>query len=231
MNFNSLESNKNTPSAKIETKPIFEEFIPKDFKENPLDYFEKYGVNIKSGEIQRNEEGIIKEDPTAVKILPTWINSKHEELKVVAKKVNSIKSQVGKSNNPFYEYEIMEIAEEFNLPAPKPIAKIEQDGTHLILMKMVAGITWTENGMKKSIHESNLTVVEKEHLLNQAQEMMSDLQRRFEEIGLIRKWKLKDMIFDVDLENKIVKSITPTDWERTEINLEKLENARKNFSI
>ena len=55
---------------------------------------------------------------------------------------------------------------------------------------------------------------------------MKELQRRFETIGLIRTWKLKDMIFDVDLVAKTIKSITPTDWERTKIDAEKIEVAR-----
>ena len=45
--------------------------------------------------------------------------------------------------------------------------------------------------------------------------------------GIIRKWKLKDMVLDVDFESKKVVGITPTDWERTKINSNKLEEYKK----
>jgi hypothetical protein len=34
------------------------------------------------------------------------------------------------------------------------------------------------------------------------------------------------MIFDVDLENIKIRKVTPTDWERTKIDRQKLESAR-----
>lgn len=44
---------------------------------------------------------------------------------------------------------------------------------------------------------------------------MEQLKKKFEEAGIIRTWKLKDMVFDIDIENKTIRSIVPTDWERT----------------
>ena len=39
----------------------------------------------------------------------------------------------------------------------------------------------------------------------------------FEQSGVVRGWKLKDMVFQIDVENKKVISVVPTDWERTKI--------------
>lgn len=47
--------------------------------------------------------------------------------------------------------------------------------------------------------------------------MMSELQKKFEQEGIIRDWKLSDMVFDIDIENKDIRSLTPVDWERTTV--------------
>ena len=66
-----------------------------------------------------------------------------------------------------------------------------------------------------------------ENLKRQAETLMMELQRRFEEAGISRGWKLKDMIFDIDIKNKIINGIVPADWERTKIDVEKLEKYRR----
>jgi len=213
------------PTPEIEIEGAFQSFVPLEFIEDPFGYFEKFGQNIKSGQKIYDADGVVKEDPTATKDLPLWRNSDGEVLQTVGKRVNTTKSQVGKSNDPFYEYTIMEIAKEFDLPAPRPVAKVKLDNEHLILMKKVEGVRWTESGMKP-IHESNLTETDKKNMLAQAEEMMAQLQKSYEEIGLVRTWKLKDMIFDVDIPSKTVLNVIPTDWERTKIDNKKLAEAR-----
>ena len=52
---------------------------------------------------------------------------------------------------------------------------------------------------------------------------MEELQSQFEEAGITRGWKLKDMVFDIDVENKRIVGMTPTDWERTKIDKERFE--------
>jgi hypothetical protein len=46
---------------------------------------------------------------------------------------------------------------------------------------------------------------------------MSELKTQFDTAGVVRSWKLKDMVFEVDVENKKIASMVPTDWERTRI--------------
>ncbi len=223
------ENFEQAPGHKVEIETQYQEFVPEEFKDNPLGYFESKGINIKSGEIQHDKAGKVKEDPTAVKDLPVWSRADGETLEIVGKRVNVEKSQVGKSGDPFYEYKIMEIAQEFALPAPRPVAKAEQDDRHLIVMKKVEGIRWTERDMRL-IHESNLTEKDKQDLLKQAEEKMRKLEKKFSSIGLSRTWKMKDMIADVAIEDKMVMSITPTDWERTKIDQTKLAEAREKIS-
>ena len=213
------------PISEIKVEHDFEAFVPTAFRADPFGYFEKEGRNIKSGEIKYDEQGTVKEDPTATKDLPVWQNESGEELHTVGKKVNTTKSQVGKSGDPFYEYSIMEIAREFDLPAPVPVAKVKRDNEHLIVMQKIEGLRWTNEGMKP-LHESDLTDADKKDLLSQAQEMMGELQRRYEQIGLHRNWKLKDMIFNLDIPNRKVTSVIPTDWERTKIDTDLLNKAR-----
>ncbi|MFZ2521865.1 MAG: hypothetical protein WAX44_02680 [Minisyncoccia bacterium] len=226
MSYENPNQSENVPVSEIEIEKDFDAFVPEGFRADPFGYFEAKGRNIKSGEIQYDEQGGVKEDPTATKDLPIWKNEQGEELHTVGKKVNTIKSQVGKSGDPFYEYSIMEIAREFDLPAPVPIAKVKRDNEHLVVMKKIEGIRWTDEGMKP-ITESDLTDTDKQDLLTQAQQMMDDLQKQYERIGLSRNWKLKDMIFDVDIPGRKVLKVTPTDWERTKIDIVKLVKARK----
>ncbi len=222
-----FESGKESePKAKVEVEPGFDSFVPDEFRQNPVEYFENKGENIKSGEVKRDETGRVREDPTAVKELPVWTGASGQELRTVGKRVNIEKGKVGESGNPFYEYKIMETVTRVGLPAPRPIAKVEQQGTRLIVMEKVQGIGWYGKDAMK-LKEKGYTDEDIENLKTQAETMMTELQQRFEEAGIIRGWKLKDMIFDIDIENKRINGIVPTDWERTKIDAEKLEEYRR----
>ncbi len=231
MNFERLKFKyEEEPKIKIEIEPEFNNFIPEEFKQNPIRYFESKGKNIKSGEVKKDETGQIREDPTAVKELPIWIDQNGQELRTIGKRVNIEKGKVGESGDPFYEYKIMEIVRSIGLPAPRPIAKVEQQGTHLIVMEKVQGIRWHEKDALK-LKEKGYTDEDIENLKTQAETMMVKLQQKFEEAGIIRSWKLKDMIFDIDIKNKKIKGITPTDWERTKIYTQKLNEYKRKISL
>ncbi len=212
------------PKAKIEVEPGLDGFVPEEFRQNPVEYFDNKGQNIKSGEIKRDETGRVREDPTAVKELPVWTDANGQELRTIGKRVNIEKGKVRESGDPFYEYKIMETVTGVGLPAPRPVAKAEQQGMHLIVMEKVQGIGWYEKDALK-LKEKGYSDEDVENLKRQAETMMTELQRRFEEAGIIRDWKLKDMIFDI--EAKRIKGIVPTDWERTKIDEGKLEEYRK----
>lgn len=226
MSFETPSENKElAPSLKIEIEGHFSEFVPEDFKANPLGYFEEKGVNIKSGEATYDELGVINEDPTAVKDLPAWTNSEGQILHSVAKRINIEKAQIKKTADPFYEYKVMEIAQELGLPAPRPVAKIEQSGVHMIVMERVSGLRWVNNDIKY-IKEKGYSKEDLARLEAEANEMMLSLSKTYEDAGIIRSWKLRDIIFDVDIENKKLKSLTPVDWERTKLDFEKITEAR-----
>ena len=145
MNFESFENNRNidiNPEVDIEGR--FVDFIPEEFKKDPLQYFETQGVNIKTGEIVVDENGRVREDLTAVKEFPTWVDSKGNELKVVGKRVNIEKGKIAQSGNPFYEYDIIQAVHSIGLPGANPIAKIEQNNSYLILTEKIKGIGWYE---------------------------------------------------------------------------------------
>ena len=65
---------ESTPESFIKIEKEFEDFIPEEFLNDPVGYFEKEGQNIKQGEKKFDETGRIREDPTAVKDLPVWKN-------------------------------------------------------------------------------------------------------------------------------------------------------------
>lgn len=205
-----------TPASKVEVEPGFGEFVPKEFLDDPSGYFEREGKNIKTGEIKYDEAGAIREDPTAVKDLPVWSNAEGAEIETVGRRVNTKKGIVGESGDPFYEYKILEQLAQMGLPAAKPIAKAEQAGTHVIVMERIPGIRWSERDSLQ-LKGSGYSDEDIAALMSEAEHKMSELKTRFDEAGVIRNWKLKDMVFEVDVPNKKILSIVPTDWERTRI--------------
>ncbi len=138
-----FEPNKEAVAqAKIEVESGYEAFVPDEFKQDPLGYFESQGKNVKLGEIKRDETDRVRGDPTATKELPIWTDASGSELHAIGKRVNIEKGKVGESGDPFYEYRVMELISEAGLPTPRPVAKVEQSGTHLIVMEKVQGIGW-----------------------------------------------------------------------------------------
>ena len=209
-------SKENTPVPKIEINPDYADFVPREFVENPLLYFESNGVPIKSGEPKIDQNGIVREDPTTVRDFPVWTNSDRKEVRTVGKKVNVAKGKVSESGDPFYEYKILQLLAKMGLPAAKPVAKTKQNGTCLIVMERILGIRWSE---KDQLDLKNRGYSDEDiaGLYANAEQMMADLKVRFEEVGVVRGWKLQDMVFQIDIDNKKITSIIPTDWERTKI--------------
>ena len=205
----------------------YEAFIPDAFRQDPAGYFESVGKNIKSGEIKYGDAGEIREDPTAVKAFPEWTGPDGESLSVIGKRVNTEKGKVRKSGNPFYEYDVMEMIQSIGLPCPKPVARAEQEGVHLIITEKAKGIGWYDKDMPK-LRMKGYNEADVQDLENQARVMMDDLRLRFEIAGISRDWKLQDMIFDVDVEHKKILGIIPTDWEKTTVDVNKLNAYRQN---
>jgi len=59
---------------------------------------------------------------------------------------------------------------------------------------------------------------------------MSALKEKLEEFGIYRKWKHKDMVFNLDVVRKTVTGIVPVDWEGSHLDKEKLMQRILNFS-
>ena len=199
--------------AKIEVESGFADFVPQEFFIDPDGYFESKGVNIKKGEKKIDETGRVREDPTAVKDLPNWKNKEGQELAVVGKRIDITKGKTGESGDPFYEYKILEKLAQMGLPAARPIAKVEQADKKIIVMERIPGIRWSERD--SLVHDKGFSKKEAEDLMVQAERMMNDLKKKFDDAGITRKWKLQDMVFQIDYENKKFLSVVPTDWERT----------------
>lgn len=204
------------PRPEVEIDPEFAMFVPQEFHEDPAGYFEREGKNIKTGEIKYDETGRVREDPTAVKDLPIWRNEEGAEIQTVGRRVNVAKGAVGESGDPFHEYKILERLAQMGLPAANPVAKAEQAGTHIIVMERIPGLRWSErdglNLKEKGYSDEDIAA-----LMTEAEQKMNELKDQFDEAGVIRSWKLKDMVFQVDIENKKIVSMVPTDWERTKI--------------
>lgn len=217
-NFTNLQNNdqESAPRSRVEVDPGFVEFVPQEFLDDPVGYFEREGKNIKTGEIKFDDVGVIREDPTAVKDLPIWKNIDGVEIQTVGRRVNVSKGAVGESGDPFHEYKILERLAQMGLPAARPIAKAEQAGAHIIVMERIPGLRWSERD-SLNLKERGYSEQDISDLMTEAEEKMNELKAQFDGAGVVRGWKLKDMVFQIDIEEKKIISIVPTDWERTRI--------------
>ncbi|TXH02024.1 MAG: hypothetical protein E6R05_04755 [Candidatus Moraniibacteriota bacterium] len=205
------------PEMKVEIYPEFQDFVPAEFTQDPFGYFETRGKNIKPGDTEYDTTGRIKEDPTAVKDLPVWQNPGGVELKAVAKKVNTKKGVFKKGAHPFHEVTVMDEVRKRGLPAPAPVARVQRGGEFLVVMERAKGLTTFDAALQIAFQTWQYSELDKQVLKQDAERAMAELRERFEQAGIKRKWKLTDMVFEVDFENRKVVGIVPVDWERTEI--------------
>ena len=217
--------------APFEEEVGYESFVPEQFKADPFGYFDAHGVNIKPGESKFAEDGKVREDVAAVKYLPVWENEAGEKLETVAKRINPEKGRVRKEGDPFYEYHILQLLTELGLPTIKPIAKIESDGRFMTITERAKGFSIFD--LKKMIPELKAKGYSNEDLQGlqaKALEKMDALRETFEQFGIYKDrsedhkdhWKIQDMIFDIDFDNKEILSVIPTDWEKTKLDKEKI---------
>lgn len=132
----------------------------------------------------------------------------------MAKKVNIEKSEVRRSGNPFYEYDLLKKLADANLPAAKPIAKYEENGEYLFVTEKIAGLPANQNTLKK-LRDLEWTDVHINQLQNDAEKLMAKMQAQYAKAGFVRAWKIADMVMQVDYANKTLTGIVPTDWEKT----------------
>lgn len=198
----------------VDVEMRFRDFVPNAFLESPIGYFEKYGRNIKEGGIEFDDSGAVKEDPTAVKDLPIWENAAGEKIYPVGKRVNLAKGKVAAANDPFYECRIMDYVRSRGLPCAQVIATASERNEYLIVMENIPGLRWSYRRILKK-HGWSDEEVDEIHARGEA--MMTALQKRFEAEGIIRGWKMSDMIFDIDIGAKRLNGLVPVDWERTKI--------------
>jgi len=229
----SPEKQENKTRLHVESQ--YEDFLPEDFRDNPHKYIEEHGENIKSGEIKYHEDGRVREDPTASKFLPEWQNNQGEVIQPVSKKMNLEKvrtrteAEGEKFEDPLLEYKMMSLCQALDLPSAEPMGFVKQGDELYTLMERVRGYTWTRRD-KEALGKLGLTTEDQEPIQRQIEEHMSALKEKLEVFGIHRKWKHKDMVFDLDIESKTVTGIVPVDWEGSHLDREKLMQRISNFS-
>ncbi|MCW1888526.1 MAG: hypothetical protein KIH67_003145 [Candidatus Moranbacteria bacterium] len=205
------------PKTKLSIEPGL--VVPEAFRESPWQYFEEHGLNIKPGETEHKEDGSIKEDPTAVKCLPVWHDQEGNSIRVIAKKINPAKGEAAKTGNPWHETDVMMRVAEAGLPVARLLAITEDEGQYLFFTERVAGFTVYDTAMldeKFAAHD--YTKEDVEELKSQVQREMELLKNKLEAEGIVReKWKIQDMIFEIDFAERKVTKVTPVDWERTKL--------------
>lgn len=202
----------------VEIEPGFEAFVPDVFRQGPVEYFECVGKDIKRKDIGQRE--VPANDAVLVKELPSWEDKNGKTVCAIAKRIDPNRAECGPSKDPFHEYEIIKAVNCIGIPAPKPIAKAKQKGFCLILTEKIPGISWYD---KDAFHlkEHGYTDAEIFGLYQQAEKMMYELKDRCDKAGVIREWKMQDMVFDIDIDKRMIHGMVPTDWRWTEIDEKK----------
>ena len=239
-NFMNLEENPQLPastdpafpSAEISIESGYEQFVPEEFKADPFGYFETSGGKIKTNEAIYDAGGRIRENPGAVRRFPVWTSLDGPELRIVGKIVDPSKGKARKFGNPFYEYEVLKKLSRAGLPCAKPIAKITTAERHMFLMESVPGITFFDfKKIMPELKEKGWTDEDFLRLEDEAYRFMDEMREKFESAGIIKEhntirhgehWKTQDMVFDIDFNNKKIRSVVPTDFEKTKVDEEKL---------
>jgi hypothetical protein len=193
--------------------------IPDEFRENPLQYFETHGIQIKDGDPKIDDEGKLRDDPTAVKVFPEWTSIDGQAITVVGKRVNPEKGELQKSGDPLHEYRIIQRLYHRGLPVARPVAAYSGEKGTVFVTEKIIGLGWNATA-KDQLTRSGFTDEEVQSILEQASEQLRQLQQQFEAVGVQRKWELKDMVLDIDMEHKNLRKIVPTDWERTRLDEE-----------
>ncbi len=210
------------PKPKIDIEHGYEDFVPEEFRQDPFTYFEsEKGENLKPWTEQAAK---VKEFQ--------WRNQNQETIQVVAKKVSFKLHQLG---DPLHEYKIMEILNQIGLPAAVPVASVEANGNFMIVTERIPGIIESDfEQLLPELRSRGYTQEDIKRLKRQVEDKMKELKASFESAGIYKDyhkdhWKIKDMVIDLDIENKQIRGIVPTDWEKTQIDTEKLEaHKRKN---
>lgn len=202
---NPFEKQVEVPLVRVEIEPDFVDFAPQEFKDDPFRYFHSKGINVKE---------TVKGDVDKVKDLPAWKSDSGEEIGVLGKQVAVEKAEIGKSGDPFYEYELMKKIRRLGLPCAKPIAKATQGNRHIIFMEKVEGFRTTTID-KKRLAEAGISEADLPGLVEQAKEMIAFWKTKFEAAGFFRAWRAKDMVYQIDPAQKKILGLVPTDWERT----------------
>ncbi len=213
--------------ASLQIRAEFKQKVPDEFKEDPFGVFERDGESIRPGEIQRDEGGNITDDPTATRLMDWGYKPDNTVYRVVGKMVNTSKTP-GLIANPFHEYEIMELAEEFGLPCARPIAKITKGNQHLIVMEYVEGFNaWTDR--LSLLTGAGFTLPQIDQLKTDADFMRQQVADAYEAVGIhnpLYAWKDENWVYQVDFTSKKLTKCIPVDWERAEINPELVRLAR-----
>ncbi|MFC1640653.1 hypothetical protein ACFL2D_01240 [Patescibacteria group bacterium] len=212
-----------TGKARVKAEKEYARFLPGEFEQDPFGYFEEVGVNVKENSKQDFSEKHLA-SLEKVKDFPNWVDEAGNEIEVVGKKIRVDKSEVGKSGDPFYEYRVIKMVRELGLPGPVPIAKAAKGEDHLIVMERLQGYR-TMSPDRERLRQESVTDEDYDDLVKQIMEKLEEMKQRYAEAGIVRAWKPKDMIYDIDTKKKKIVGVTPTDWERTHIDMDKYNAA------
>lgn len=199
-------------SFKAEFGEEYAPLVPLELRQDPLGYFERLGTPMKGGEKKYDKKGSLRDDPGAVRQLPDW-KAKDRIVTPIAKRANRGKSMLKETGEPLYEYNLLSYIQSLGLPAPKPIGFFENEQDSIFLMEKVAGYTKKE----LDVAVSEWSVGDINQLKQDTERAMTELENLFLVNGLQRSWKVNDMVFQIDVANRRLARLIPTDFERTRV--------------
>lgn len=204
MSFERIIKESDGEKIDLEIETGFENFVPLEFKQDPFGYFERTGKEIR------------KDEKVEVRNMPVWHNEKGEKLKTVAKNIITSSDKKGSAKDSLFEYKIIRLAHSLGLPAPNAVTKAENKDKHLMVVEEPSGFRWKDR--EEFFREYNLNDEEVKDIKKQAGEEIKNLREIFKNAGIAKDWKMEDLVFDVDFNNRKINNVTPLNFEKSKIN-------------
>lgn len=194
--------NLDSEHYRIRIRQEYAELLPKDFVDNPKEFFAKHGEVLKSS---KGEGKYPDEEILLFKLI--------DGTEIVAKRIELRKAKEARK-----EFAILIAAKKAGLPTAEPVGflsgKEESDNSYL-LMKKVEGMSGRQFE-KELVKSGKYTKEEIKSIMQQVMEKnkeMADLFR--EKLKIDKRWRIKDTIIEFNEETKEVENVIPIDWERT----------------
>lgn len=187
----------------LRVRESYKDVLPKEFLINPQDFLLEQGTFLKGS---KGEGDYPDEDIRSFALQ----NGKE----VVAKRI-----ELRKAKEMRKEFSVLIAAQKAGLPTAAPVGFVaakEKDGHSYLLMEKIAG--WSGRNLEAKLRKTgNYSEEQIEKIMSQVAYKNRKIAELFrKELGIDKRWRVKDTIIDFDEKTGEVGDVIPIDWERVQ---------------